>query len=95
MLHTLEMVLKFIWDGFTVVPEGVSLGIWEAAIPAVGSLVSGLLSQAAQKAEANKRRKFEMQQASEETQGKAAQLMGQNQISAFQQLMAGYRDALL
>lgn len=66
-----------------------------AMIAGAAALFSGMMSS---KAQAEERRKQALADATNkafETQAKAAENIGQNQQTAFQQMMEGYRSALM
>lgn len=70
--------------------EPVTLGVMAGT-----GLLSGLLAQAAQAAQEKKRREMEAMMYGANAQKEAAQQLQSGQQSAFQQLMATYRDALV
>jgi hypothetical protein len=75
------------------------LGQIAPAVPAIiggaASLIGGLFGAKAAAEEKKRQRVFEAQQLAFQTEAQSAQQLGQGQQTAFQQLMEGYRSALL
>lgn len=66
-----------------------------AGIAALGSLASGLFGSAAAAKQAKQQRAAEMENQAFETQKEGVKQLGKGQQDAFEQLMGGYRSALL
>lgn len=70
--------------------------VWTGPLIGAGAqLASGLLGTAAQKAEAERQRKAQMEQEGLQKQAQAAGALSSGQQSAFKEMMEGYRTALL
>lgn len=76
-------------------PRPVFLAIWPAVLMAATSLTQGLMGAAHQKAEAERQAKFQATNAAFDAQKEAEANTGQNQQTALQQLMEGYRSSFL